>query len=66
MSHSWTTTSPSIDLGHPHLAPIEQVDGLVDRGPGGFVVTVEVVPLLPQRLDPGSEISHGGRLQGRP
>ena len=54
------------DLGHPHLAPIEQVDGLVDRGPGGLVVTVEVVPLLPQRLHPGSEISHGGRLQGRP
>ena len=51
------------DLGDPHLAPVEEVDGLVDRGAGTLVVTLEAIPLLPQRLHPGGEVGHGRRLQ---
>ena len=47
------------DLGHPGLAPVEQVDGGVDRRTGVGVAGLDLVPPPPQFLDPGTEVGHG-------
>ena len=48
-----------IDLGDPRLAPVEEIDGLVDDGGRLGVALLEARPVFPQFLDLRLEVGHG-------
>ena len=48
-----------VDLGHPGVAPIEQVDGLGHGGQGVGVVRTELVGARQQLFDLRLEVCHG-------
>jgi hypothetical protein len=52
---------PVDHLGDPGLAPVEQIDRLVDGGDGLGVVRGDLVAALPQVVDAGTQVGHGRR-----
>ena len=48
-----------VDLGHPRLSGVEEIDGLGDHRPRVGVLRGELAPPLPELLYPCLQISHG-------